>query len=58
MKIDDVLFEFVEYVGGHKNSKGEKAPWVIKSHDTKKILSSHKSKEEAKKHLQQMHVFS
>lgn len=42
---------------GHKNSKGEKAEWCIVSHKTKKILSSHKSKAAAKKHLQQMHIF-
>lgn len=42
---------------GHKNSKGEKAEWCIVSHKTGKILSSHKSKEAAKAHLQQMHIF-
>lgn len=42
---------------GHKNSKGEKAEWCIVSHETGKILSSHKSKSAAKKHLQQMHIF-
>lgn len=57
MKFEDVLLEYVVHVRDHKNSKGEKAPWVIKSHDTGKILSSHKSKEEAKRHLQQMHIF-
>jgi hypothetical protein len=41
---------------GHKNSQGEAAPYVIKSHETGKILSSHKTREEAKKHLQQMHI--
>lgn len=53
----DLLFEFVCFEKGHKNSKGEDAPWVIKSHKTHKILSSHKTEEEAKKHLQQMHIF-
>lgn len=42
---------FVEHVPGHKNSKGEPAPWVVKQHDTGKILSSHGSKDEAVKHL-------
>lgn len=51
-----ILFEYVTHVKGHKNSKGESAPWVIKSHDTGKVLSSHKSKEAAKKHLQNMHI--
>ena len=43
---------------GHKNSEGEKAEWVIVSHDTGKILSSHKSKSEAESHLQDMHAHS
>lgn len=47
---------FVAHVPGHTNSKGESAPWVIKDHKTGKILSSHKSKEEAKSHLRDMHV--
>ncbi|MEI6389043.1 MAG: hypothetical protein WCQ50_20740 [Spirochaetota bacterium] len=47
---------YVAHVPGHKNSKGEAAPWVIKSHETGKILSSHKTKAEAKAHLQQMHI--
>ena len=47
---------YIVHMESHKNSKGELAPWVIKSHETGKILSSHKSKEEAKKHLQQMHI--
>lgn len=42
---------------GHKNSKGEKAEWCIVSHETGKILSSHKSKSAAKKHLSDMHKF-
>lgn len=52
----NMLFEYVVHVDGHKNSKGEKAPWVIKSHETGKIISSHKTEKEAKKHLQDMHV--
>lgn len=51
------LFEYVQFVEGHKNSKGEAAPWVIKSHETGKILSSHKSEGDAKEHLKQMHIF-
>ena len=54
---DSMLLEFVKHMPGHKNSKGESAPWVIVSHKTKKILSSHKTKAAAKKHLQQMHIF-
>lgn len=51
------LVESVKYVKGHKNSKGEDAPWTIVSHETGKILSSHKSENEARKHLQQMEYF-
>ena len=39
---------------GHKNSKGEKAEWCIVSHDTGKILRSHKSKAAAESHLTDM----
>ena len=42
---------FITHMEGHKNSKGESAPYVIKSHETGEILSSHKTKEEAEKHL-------
>lgn len=51
------LYEYVCHIKGHRNSKGELAEWVIKSHETGKILSSHKSEKKAKEHLQQMHIF-
>lgn len=51
------LYEYVCHMKGHRNSKGELAEWVIKSHETGKILSSHKSEQKAKEHLQQMHIF-
>lgn len=51
------LYEYVCHLKGHRNSKGELAEWVIKSHETGKILSSHKSEQKAKEHLQQMHIF-
>ena len=54
---ENLILEYVKYIKGHKNSKGESAPWVIVSHETNKILSSHKSKEDAKEHLRQMHIF-
>jgi len=57
MKLKEALLvEFIVHMPGHKNSHGEVAPWVIKSHETQKILSSHKSQAEAKAHLQQMHI--
>lgn len=49
---------FVKHMEGHKNSKGETAPWVIVDHKDGKVLSSHKSKEEAQRHLKDMHVFA
>lgn len=57
MKFNEaILLEYIVHMEGHKNSKGESAPWVIKSHDNDRILSSHKSKEAAKKHLKDMHI--
>lgn len=47
----------VVHKNGHKNSKGEKAEWCIVSHETGKILSSHKSKSAAEKHLADMRKF-
>ena len=47
---------FVAHVPGHVDSKGNAAPWTIKDHKTGKILSSHGSESDAKKHLQQMHA--
>ena len=47
----------VRYKKGHKNSKGELAPWTIVSHKTGKILSSHKSKKKAEEHLRQMEYY-
>ena len=51
------LVESVKYVKGHKDSKGEDAPWTIVSHETGKILSSHKSKKAAEEHLRQMEYY-
>jgi len=42
---------------GHKNSKGESAPWVIRDENSGNVLSSHKTKGEAEKHLKQMKYF-
>ena len=47
---------YIRYVPGHKNSKGESAPWCIFDHKTGKLLSSHKTKEKAKKHLQDIYI--
>ena len=56
--LESLLYEFVKHIPGHKNSKDEDAPWVIISHETNKILSSHKTKKEAEEHLKQMHIFN
>lgn len=44
-------------IPGHKNSKGESAPWVIKSHEDNHIVGSYSSEKEAKEALQRMRVF-
>jgi hypothetical protein len=50
------IVSFVKHCPGHKNSKGEAAPWCVVSHETGKILSSHKSEAEARAHLKQMEM--
>src|SRR5208282_5280456 len=45
---------YVAHVPGHTNSKGEAAPWVIKQHNTDKILESFKSEGAAKEGLKNM----
>ena len=55
--IAEILEEYVRYQKGHKNSKGESCPWVIISHKTGKVLSSHKSKKAAQAHLRQMEYY-
>lgn len=47
----------VVFKKGHKNSKGEKAEWCIVSHETGKIISSHKSKTAAESHLDDIRKF-
>lgn len=47
----------VRYREGHKNSKGEDAPWCIVSHENGRVISSHKSKREAEKHLGDIQMF-
>ncbi len=37
----------IEYQKGHKNSKGESAPWVIINADREEIVGSSHSKETA-----------
>jgi len=37
----------IEYKEGHKNSKGESAPWVIINKDRDEIVGSSETKEKA-----------
>jgi len=47
----------IRHQKGHKNSKGELAEWVIISHKDGHIISSHKHKAEAEKHLGDIRKF-
>lgn len=57
-KYFQVIQEYIERIPNHINSQGEPAPWVIRSHSTNKIISSHKTKKDAQEHLKQMHIFA
>lgn len=50
--------EKLGYEKGHKNSKGENAPWVIRSHEDNRILASFAKKTDAEEHLQRMKQYS
>ena len=50
--------EKLGYEKGHKNSKGEDAPWVIRSHKDNRILASFAKKTDAEEHLQRMKQYS
>lgn len=50
--------EKLDYEKGHKNSKGEDAPWVIRSHEDNRILASFAKKRDAEEHLQRMKQYS
>jgi hypothetical protein len=52
----NIRVSFIKYQKNHKNSAGKSAPYTIISHETGKVLSSHATKSEAEKHLQQMHI--
>ena len=44
-------FSIIKHSPTHKNSKGDLAPWIIVSESTGKVISSHKTKEQALSHL-------
>jgi hypothetical protein len=46
------------YEKGHKNSRGENAPWVIRSHEDNRILASFANKKDAEEHLKRMKQYS
>ena len=50
--------EKLGYEKGHKNSKGENAPWVIRSHEDNRVLASFAKKSDAEEHLQRMKQYS
>lgn len=50
--------EKLSYEKGHKNSKGEDAPWVIRSHKDDSVLASFPTKKEAENHMKTMKRYS
>lgn len=50
--------EKLGYEKGHRNSKGEPAPWVIRSHKDNSVLASFANKDDAYAHLQRMKQYS
>lgn len=50
--------EKLGYEKGHKNSKGEDAPWVIRSHKDNRVLASFTTKKEAEDQMQRMKQYS
>lgn len=50
--------EKLSYEKGNKNSRGEDAPWVIRSHKNNRILASFATEKEAKEHLKRMKQYS
>jgi hypothetical protein len=56
--VGESAYEKLEYEKGHKNSKGEDAPWVIRSHADGRILASFPKKDDAEKHLARMKSYA
>jgi len=50
--------EKLGYEKGHKNSKGEDAPWVIRSHEDNRVLASFPTKKQAEDQMQRMKQYS
>lgn len=56
IKVSQILVAYIEEIPGHRDHQGCEAPFVIKSHHTDKILSSHPTRDKAKEYLRRMHV--
>ena len=54
----DPAEEKLGYEKGHKNSKGEDAPWVIRSHKDNRVLASFPTKKQAEDQMQRMKQYS
>ena len=50
--------EKLGYEKGHKNSRGEDAPWVIRSHEDNRVLASFPTKKQAEDQMQRMKQYS
>jgi len=49
-----MAMDYVTYMKGHRNSSGQRAPWVVRSESTGKVLWSGPSKKEAVKNLRRI----
>lgn len=57
-KKSEAANEALSYEKGHKNSRGEDAPWVIRDHKGGKVLASFAKKKDAEDHLERMQHYS
>jgi len=55
---NESVYEKLSFEKGHKDSKGNDAPWVIRSHDDGKVLVSFANKDDAVQHLARMKNYS
>lgn len=53
-RLFEAFREKLEYEKGHRNSRGEYAPWVIRSHKDGSVLASFAKKDDAERHLARM----
>ncbi len=55
---NESVYEKLSFEKGHKDSKGNDAPWVIHSHEDGKVLASFANKDDAVQHLARMKNYS